>query len=227
MKLPLYRKSRTTLYIVGAGGHGISLASIAVQSGFKRIQFVETELQISKLNPGEMVLLEDVLPELDNCSFAVAIGDNFYREKVTKSLVSAASAFNVQINFPNIVHPRANIGRFVDMGIGNQIFPASNVGTGSVIQDFVILNHLSSVDHQSTCALYSSLAPGVVTGGNVKIGNRSALLISSSVAHQIHIGNDSVLAGNSFLNENIADLVFYAGSPAKFIKNRTLGERYL
>jgi sugar O-acyltransferase (sialic acid O-acetyltransferase NeuD family) len=227
VKLPLYRKSKRTLYIIGAGGQGISLASVAVQSGFRRIQFVETESQITKATPNSIALLKDLLPELDNCSFAIAIGDNFYREKVTNDLMSLASLLNVRLSFPNIIHPHASIGRFVEMGVGNQIFPTSNVGTCSVIQDFVILNHLSSVDHQSSCASYSSLAPGAVTGGNVQIGRRSAILISSSVAHQVHIGSDSVLAGNSFLKEDIADLVLYGGSPAKLIKNRTLGENYM
>ena len=198
-----------------------------MQSGFRRIQFLETESQITKVNPNGIALLKDLLPELDNCSFAIAIGDNFYREKVTNDLMSLASLFNVQLSFPNIIHPQASIGRFVEMGIGNQIFPTSNVGTCSVIQDFVILNHLSSVDHQSSCASYASLAPGAVTGGNVQIGRRSAILISSSIAHKVHIGSDSVLAGNSFLKEDIADLVLYGGSPAKLIKNRILGESYM
>lgn len=227
VKLPLYRNSKKTLYVIGAGGQGNSLASVAVQSGFRRIQFVETRPQIARANPSGVALLKDLLPGLGNCSFAIAIGDNFYREKVTNELNSLASLFNVQVSFPNIIHPQANIGRFVEMGIGNQIFPTSNVGASSVIQDFVFLNHLSSLDHQSSCASYSSLAPGAVTGGNVQIGHRSALLISSSVAHNVNIGNDSVLAGNSFLKEDIADLVLFGGSPAKLIRSRILGESYI
>jgi acetyltransferase-like isoleucine patch superfamily enzyme len=227
VKLRLNDYLRRTLFIVGSGGHGLSLASVAIQSGFRDIKFISLGENSSSNGIISKPSIRELLPKLNNCSLAIAVGDNFLREKVVNEIFSLAILFNVEIKFPNIVHPKANVANSVEMGQGNQLFPLSNLGESSELHDFIILNHLSSLDHHSVCCDYSSLAPGSITGGNVNIGRKSALLISSCVSQKVTIGEDSILAANSFLKQDIPDLVLFGGSPAKLIRTRKAGERYM
>jgi acetyltransferase-like isoleucine patch superfamily enzyme len=167
------------------------------------------------------------LQKIDTASLAIAIGENHKRRELYNYVESLSTEYNVALNFPNVVHAKSSIGKGVELGIGNHIFPFSNIGARSDISDFVIMNHHSSLDHQSQASSYASLAPGAITGGNVSIGEESALLISSSVAPQISIGVGSVLGANSFLKENLGDYKLFAGSPAQFVRDRQEGESYL
>lgn len=227
MKWRGYRNTSRKLYIVGSGGHGLSLASLAVQSGFKEVSFLDMISNQPEVHGLPNLSFIPTLPSLNGCSVAIAIGDNFVRNRVYEDVVQLATEMNITLNFPNLVHPRVSIARNVSMGRGNQFFPQSNIGAGTDLGDFVILNHLSSIDHESRIGSFSSFAPAAITGGKVTIGKRSALLLSSAVSHHVSIGSDTVLAANSFLKEDIGDLCVYGGSPAHFIRNRVAGEAYL
>jgi sugar O-acyltransferase (sialic acid O-acetyltransferase NeuD family) len=218
---------RKQLYILGAGGHGLSLGSVAIQSGFKSVIYLDSLISaVSEKSPNVFPLL-DILKKIDRASFAIAVGENHKRRELHNYLEFLSVEYNVDLEFPNIVHPKSSIGNGVQLGVGNHIFPFSSIGAHSSISDFVILNHHSSLDHQSQISSYASLAPGAITGGNVSIGEESALLISSSVAPRISIGVGSVLGANSFLKENLGDYKLFAGSPAQFVRDRLEGEDYL
>ena len=64
-------------------------------------------------------------------------------------------------------------------------------------------------------------------GGNVKIGKFSAISLGANIMHNIEIGEHSVVGAGSLVNENINDLSVCYGVPAKFIRSRKIGEKYL
>ena len=74
---------------------------------------------------------------------------------------------------------------------------------------------------------FSSLAPNATIGGNVKIGKFSAISLGANIMHNIEIGEHSVVGAGSLVNENINDLSVCYGVPAKFIRSRKIGEKYL
>lgn len=212
--------------IFGTGGHAISVASLAEQCGFNVSGFVSSQETLGEIN-GKHVHPILSFPPRSKIAVAIAVGDNFLRESLAEELVLLAKSKKIEISFPNLIHPTCNIGSGAKFGQGNQLFPGANLGAHSRIEDFVILNHLSSLDHESSMESFASLAPGVVTGGRVKIGRRSALLINSAVSNGIAIGNDVVIAANSFVKEDVMDNSLVAGSPARFIRHQRAGEVYL
>jgi sugar O-acyltransferase (sialic acid O-acetyltransferase NeuD family) len=212
--------------IFGTGGHAISVASLAEQCGFSVSGFVSFEKTLGEIN-GKQILPIQSFPSGSKIAVVIAVGDNFLRESLAEELVLLAKSKKLEMSFPNLVHPTCHIGSRAKFGQGNQLFPGSNLGAQSRIEDFVILNHLSSLDHESSMESFASLAPGVVTGGRVRIGRRSALLINSAVSNGIAIGNDVVIAANSFVKEDVMDNSLVAGSPARFIRHQRAGESYL
>ena len=212
--------------IFGTGGHAVSVASLAEQCGFSVSCFASLQETLGEIN-GKKIRAVQSFPPRSKIAVVIAVGDNFLRESLTKELISVAKCKRIEITFPNLIHPTCHIGTNAIFGQGNQLFPGANLGAHSRIEDFVILNHLSSLDHESSMGSFASLAPGAVTGGRVKIGRRSALLINSSVSNGIEIGSDSIIAANSFVKEDVMDNSLVAGSPARFIRHQRAGDCYL
>ena len=64
-------------------------------------------------------------------------------------------------------------------------------------------------------------------GGNVCVGERSAICIGASVKHGLDIGDDAVVGGGSYVAKDVQGSSIYYGVPAKFIKQRTSSDKYL
>jgi sugar O-acyltransferase (sialic acid O-acetyltransferase NeuD family) len=212
--------------IFGTGGHAVSAASLAEQCGFSVCCFVSLQETFGEIN-GKQIRSIHSFPSKSRIAVVIAVGDNFLRENLAEELNMLAKRKSIEITFPNLIHPTCHIGSHTKFGQGNQLFPGANLGAHSRIEDFVILNHLSSLDHESCMDSFASLAPGAVTGGRVKIGRRSALLINSAISNGISIGSDVVIAANSFVKEDVIDNSLVAGSPAKFIRHQRAGDSYL
>ena len=101
------------------------------------------------------------------------------------------------------------------------------IGDNHTIGRFCILNTNSSLDHDSVMGDYSSLAPNAVTGGEVRIGDFSAVSIGATVLHQIEIGEHAVIGAGSTVTKNIGSYCVAVGTPARVIRKRKAGERYL
>ena len=74
---------------------------------------------------------------------------------------------------------------------------------------------------------FSSIAPRVAAGGNVKIGLRSAVSIGATIKHGIPVGDAAVIGANSYVNKSVDSNVVAYGSPCKFVRERIKGDPYL
>ncbi|MDC6351274.1 acetyltransferase [Zeaxanthinibacter sp. PT1] len=215
--------------IFGASGHGsVVLDCIEQQGKYNVVGFVDSfKKEGRKFNGYEILGSERDLPYLkDRYNIKggiVAIGDNWTRKIMVDKILSVVSDFN----FINVVHPRTIIGRSVCIGQGTVIMPGTTVNANSIIGDFCILNTNSSLDHDGLMKDYSSLAPMVCTGGNLELGQFSVIGLGTNVIESIIIGDHTVIGAGSLLVNNIPGYVVAYGSPAKIIRNRTVGEPYL
>lgn len=217
---------RTKVYVIGTGGHARSVSNLLYSTDFEFGGFVDPLLEHGNLANNAMSI-QDLMKSNRKLKVVMGIGDNFIREQVVQVLRNQATQNGVNLEFPIIVHPGASVARTAHLDSGTVVFFGSQIGAGCFIGNFSVLNHLSSIDHDSHTGDFASLAPGAIVGGNVNIQLRSALMISSSVAHNVTIRNDVILGGNSFLKDNTESLAIYAGNPARKIRGRKLGDRYL
>jgi len=211
------------LIILGAGGHAVSVANVALSCGYK-IQYFVDKKQKGLDFLGCKVIGE--LAELENAesfAYAIAVGDNAVREVVYTELV----AVRPNLYFPPLVHSSAVISFFTDIGDGTVVMPNAVVGPNSKVGNFCLINTKASIDHDCVMLDYSSLAPGAVTGGKVTIGRRSAISIGATIKHGISIGDDSIVGANSYLNQDLISNQIAYGSPAKQVRARKAGDIYL
>src|SRR3990172_2782867 len=157
--------NKKKIIILGMGGHGRVCESI-----IKDYQLFRWLGYVDDVRPEECLGSSQDLLKLQkkhgNFGVFVAIGNNTAREKVMRKVKA------VGITFVSIVHPTAAIS--ANVKIGDNVFVGANVviNNASVIGNGVYINSGSIVEHDNEVGEFSHLAPGVVTGGVVKIGKR-------------------------------------------------------
>jgi sugar O-acyltransferase (sialic acid O-acetyltransferase NeuD family) len=217
------------IFIVGASGHAKVIIDIIEKEGkYEIIGLIDSNKNKGELVLGYIVLgkeenLPSLLNENENSAVIIAIGDNVVRHMVMKKLINLSA----EISFATTIHPSAQIAKNVTIGKGVVIMAGAIVNSDSVIEDFVIINTKASIDHDGLIMAYSSLAPGVTLGGNVKIGNFSAVSIGATIKHNVSIGNHVIIGAGAVLLNDCNDNVVAYGVPAKEIRKRQAGEKYL
>ncbi|MGA9885468.1 MAG: acetyltransferase [Candidatus Acidiferrales bacterium] len=153
----------------------------------------------------------------------VAIGDNWWRRRICADLVEQRP----ELKFPIIRHPSAIVAASAQIGKGAVILAGSHVGPRSQVGEFCILNTGSSIDHDCVMLNYSSIAPGVFTGGLVRVGECSAVGVGASISDRISIGSHTVIGTGAAVISNIPDFVVAYGNPARVQRPRREGEQYI
>ncbi len=212
-----------SLVIIGAGGHAVSVANVALSMGYKIKYFIDKNKVNKELLGIEII---DDLSELEQdnlTNLAIAVGDNYAREKIYNNITNRYK----NINFPVLIHQSACISFFTKIGVGTVVMPNAVVGPNSNIGKLCIINTQASIDHDCTLLDFSSMAPASVTGGAVEIGARTSVSINATIKNGLKIGNDCVVGANSYLNKNISSNQVVYGSPAKFVRYRENDDPYL
>tara|TARA_Y100001968_G_C19048432_1_gene567943 strand:- start:2 stop:682 length:681 start_codon:yes stop_codon:yes gene_type:complete len=208
------------LLIIGCGGHSKVVTEVAESLGFLDISYFDSSLGKNSFLHRKV---HSKIHEKYTGYFFVAIGDNFSREQVYNDF----STSHVGADSPILIHPSSIFSSSSSIGFGSIIMPLCVINANTSIGNGVIVNTSSSLDHDSIMNDFSSIAPGVNVGGKVTIGYRSSISIGSSISHGINIGDDVVIGGSSFVLKDITDKCLAYGTPAKYIRPRLVGEKYL
>lgn len=145
----------------------------------------------------------------------IAVGDNFIRKKIAEKILQIFPEFQ----FVNAIHPTSLLGKDVFLGKGIVIMPNVTINASAKIEDHCIVNTRAIIEHDNHLKPYCSLAPGSITGGNVKIGSCSAIGLGTIILPKVEIGSNSIIGAGSLVLKDLPDSTVAYGSPAKVIKN--------
>jgi len=221
--------SENNIVVIGASGHAKVIMDIIEKEGKYRIAgLIDSHKPVGESLFGYKVLgAEEYLPSLfaggGIAGGLIAIGDNWVRYLAAEKIRSLVPGFR----FITAIHPSAAVARGVTIGEGTVLMAGAIVNSDSRIGRFCILNTKAALDHDGLMEDYSSLAPNVTAGGNVTIGGFSAISLGAGIVHGVFIGEHSVLGAGALALENIPDHCVAYGVPAKVIRKRMEGERYL
>ena len=221
--------SKQKVIIVGSSGHSKVIIDIfEKEDKYQIIGLLDAFRKIGEETLGYKVIgKEDDLPDLasrnPNCKIFIAIGDNWIRKKVRDKIVNIIP----NIDFATTIHPSAQIGKNVRIGKGVAIMAGAIINSDTIIEDFTIINTKASIDHDSKMLQFSSLAPNATTGGSVTIGEFSAISIGATIKHGVSIGNHTVIGAGALVMKNCGDNLIMYGIPAKEIRKREKGDKYL
>jgi len=217
------------IIIIGSSSHARVVIDIVEQEGRYKIAGLLDRYR----KEGEQTLGYDVLGKEEDLpllmkshalkSIIVAIGDNFARSQVVTQTMNLCSG----LLFVSAIHPKASIARDVSIGEGTVIMAGVTVNPCSKIGRFCILNTSSSLDHDSIMDDFSSLAPGVTTGGLCKVGAYAAVSIGAVLIDRVCVGEHTIIGAGSTVFGNIESGKLAYGTPARVIRKRNPGDKYL
>jgi hypothetical protein len=112
------------LVVIGAGGHAVSVANIAISAGYTIKCFVDKYRKVTSLLGFNVICSLEELKSLNAYSFSIAIGDNAARERIFYEEKSKYA----NLHFPSLIHSSATICSFTMIEEGTVIMPKAVVG---------------------------------------------------------------------------------------------------
>jgi sugar O-acyltransferase (sialic acid O-acetyltransferase NeuD family) len=153
----------------------------------------------------------------------ISIGDNWSRYYVYNQILELVPTFT----FVNAIHPSVVIGNNVKLGVGIVAMAGCIFNPKSQIGNFTFFATGAQVEHDCQIGDFSSISAGSVTGGYVKLGKFSAITLGVTVVDRLEIGENTVVGSGSLVTKSLPDNVLAYGSPAKVMRNRVKGEKFL
>ncbi len=153
----------------------------------------------------------------------VAIGDNAIRAKLARRIGEVAP----EVRFVSAIHPKACVAKSADIGSGVVVMANAVINPHCVVGNHCIINTGAILEHDGIMLDFSSLAPGVVTGGNCRVGRFSAISLGAKIKHNINIGNDTVIGAASLIIQDVPSNSVCYGVPGRVVRQREHGDKYL
>ena len=198
------------LVIIGAGGHGRVVASVAKLNGYEEVIFLDDDLSLDNISGAVC----DYRKYSDS-DFFVAIGNNLVREKISSELVSD------EINIVSLIHPKAIVDETVAIGKGSIVMANAVINAGVTIGKGCIINTSSVIEHDCVIGGYSHVSVSTVLAGTVNIGVRCFIGANATIINNISVCNDVTIGAGAVVVKNITDAGIYIGVPA--VSNLNLG----
>ena len=208
-------KAKEKLLVFGAGGHAKVVIDILEQQGEYEIAGL---LDDDPKHQGKQVFGYPVLgtraelPALLSARLRhaiVTIGDNASRAAV------AAHLDRHGWRFASAVHPRASIGRGVNIGPGSVVMAGCVINADAHVGAQVIVNTGATIDHDCHIEDAVHIAPGCHLCGRVSVGQSSLIGAGTTVTPNVRIGNRVNVGAGSTVIRNVADGAKIFGSPAQ------------
>lgn len=153
----------------------------------------------------------------------VAIGDNWGRAKVVNSIIEKYPNFK----FINAIHPSCIIANDAFICIGVLAMAGCIFNTNCEVGNHTFFATGAQIEHDCIIFDYASVSAGSVLGGHVEVFSYAAITLGCTIFDRISIGKNSVVGSGSLVTKDIPDNQLWYGNPAKFIRKRQEGEKFL
>lgn len=186
------------------------VADTILLKGINDFEFLsEDSSQVGKLFMGREVLpLARASTARD---FHLSIGNNAARSRLHRLLsewgLAAAS----------VIHPSATLAASAEISAGSFIAAGAILAPNCRVGNSSIINHRAVVDHDAWVGRYCHIAPGVILGGAVRIGDNVLVGAGAIVLPGIRIEDGAVVGAGAVVLDNVPQGVTVVGVPARQI----------
>ena len=207
--------------IFGAGGFGREVKTVIDEINkvnpqtYNFIGFFDDGFEKGTLVNNYTVLggINDINNYSDQLAIVVCIGDPRVKEKIVSKID------NSKVEFPSIIHPRASVSsEFVTIGKGCIICEGTIITCNIDIKDFVILNLMCTVGHDTVIENYCSFMPSVNVSGEVKIEQGVYVGTGAKIINLLEIGENTIVGAGAVVSKSLPANCTAVGIPAKPIK---------
>lgn len=203
-----------SLAVLGAGGHGRSVADAALQAGWREVVFFDDRLNNgAQVGPWRVVggreeFLRGTHKRTDR---VVAIGENRLRLVALQELTELGAAA------ATVLHPRAIISPFAIVGPGSVILAGGIINAFAKLGRGCIVNTAATVDHDCEIEDGVHVGPGAHVAGEVRIRECSWVGIGACIRQRTVIGRDVTIGAGAAVVADVSDRDTVVGVPARSI----------
>ena len=172
---------------------------------------------------GRQENLKEIISQYNIYGGVISIGDNWSRYLVSQQILKIIPNFI----FVNAIHPSVVIGNTTELGFGVVAMVGCIFNPKAKIGNFTFFATGAQVEHDNIIHDFASISAGSITGGYVTIGKFSAITLGVTVLDRIEIGENTVVGAGSLIVKSLPDNVLAYGNPAKIIRSRNIGEKFL
>ncbi len=222
-------KMKTRIVLFGGGNHlQYSLDILERQGLYTIVGIIDSKAQIGDVLFGYTVIgrQEDVVQiaqDLNIEAGLITVGDNWSRKYIHDDISERIPSFT----YINAIHPSVIVGNNVTLGKGIIAMAGCIFNPGAQIGNFCFFATGAQVEHDCRIGDFASVSAGSITGGHVKIGNYSAITLGVTIVDRLEIGENTVVGSGSLVLQSLPDNVLAYGNPAKIIRARKQGEKFL
>jgi sugar O-acyltransferase (sialic acid O-acetyltransferase NeuD family) len=212
--------------IIGAGGFAREVLDVidAANQGEPQYEVLGYVVDPQYGSPGTMVNEKPILGGLDWLSkrardiFAICgVGPSHHRYQL------ARRAEGLGCRFFSVVHPRAVLTRWIQLGRG-VVITAGCVLTNQIrIGNHVQVNLACTIGHDAILEDFVTLAPGVHISGNATLRQGAFIGTGANLIEKLEIGAWSIVGAGSVVVQDVPANTTAVGVPAKVIKRREPG----
>ena len=186
------------LLIVGAGGHGRSVAEAVLASGiYQMVGFLDDAFPELR-QVWDWPVLGTTAALVDCCHHAdaaiVAIGNNRLREALHRRLAIAG------FEFATVIHPQAMVSTRAVIGTGTAVMAGAIVGTEAQLGAGVIVNAGAVVDHHCRVEDFGHLGVNAAMAGGSVLGRGAWMQAGCILGYGIRVEEGAVLPPGTALS---------------------------
>lgn len=196
----------TSLFIIGAGGHGKVVADTAEALGYNKICFLDQAWPKRETNGRWQIVGQ---PSYAGSKRFCAIGNNIVRSRMFDSADLYES--------PILAHPSSVVSPSAQLGAGTFLAAGVVVNADARVECGVILNTGCSVDHDCILFNFVHVSPGARLAGNVEIGSNSWIGLGAVVREGVRIGQNVTVGAGAVVIKDVIDGAQVGGVPARII----------
>ncbi|MBN9285019.1 MULTISPECIES: acetyltransferase [unclassified Flavobacterium] len=206
--------------IIGAGGFGREVKMLIDDINSRGAKYNFIGFYDDGLEKGTVVNNHIVLGGIDDLNktdkklcVALGIGDPNLKSKIISRIT------NPDIEFPEMIHPSVLIGKDeVSIGKGTIICAGTIITCNILIKEFVTLNLMCTVGHDTQIGSFASFMPSVNISGEVKIEDKVYVGTGAKIINQLEIGTGTIIGAGAVVSKSLPAKCTAVGIPAKPIK---------
>lgn len=187
--------------ILGAGGHGRDLRTIAQDCGYD-VVLLDDDTKIRPILKPTSHAAHGLIP------WVIGVYNPSVRREIDRRISGPDNIFAA-----DLIHPTST-GRVGSSDGGLVIGPATHVGTEVLVGRHV---HVGPGCTLTRCDVgsYTTIAPGVNIAGDVKIGEGCLVGVGATISNLVTIGDRCVIGAGSVVVDDVPDGATVKGVPAR------------